>query len=63
MDEKVAELKKQRSITRDNIEELFALIAPPGEEHLQKVDAMKALNKQNRQGIDISETADTYRNF
>lgn len=63
VDEKIAQLKTQRSITRTDIEELFELIGAPGEERLQKADAMRALNKKNNQGIDVSETADTYRGW
>lgn len=57
------DLKKQRSITRDDIEILFESLGAPGENRDAKVAAMKSLNRQNRQGIDISETADTYRNW
>lgn len=56
-------LKKQRQITRDDIEKLFSSIAPAGKKRDEKIAAVKALNRKNRQGIDISETTYTYRSF
>lgn len=57
------ELQKQPSITRDDIEAMFSEIGPPGENRDEKIAAMKTLNRKNSQGIDVSETAETYRGF
>lgn len=57
------ELKSKRKINRDDIEQLLSSIAPAGEKHQEKVDAVKQLNKANSQGIRLEETISSFRNF
>ena len=63
LDELIAELKAKKKITREDIENLLASIAPAGEKHQEKIDAVKQLGKPNFQGIGVETTLETYRNF
>ena len=57
------ELKAKKKITREDIENLLASIAPAGEKHQEKIDAVKQLGKSNFQGIGLEGTLESYRNF
>ena len=59
----IDELKAKRKITRDDIEQLLASIGKPGENHQEKIDAVKELNKANNQGIKLEDTLESFRGF
>jgi len=63
MNDLLTELKSKRKIFRDDIEGLLESIAPAGEKHQEKIDAVKQLNKANGQGIRLEDTISSYRNF
>jgi hypothetical protein len=57
------DLKKKRNITRTDIAELLASLGEPGQNREEKLAALKSLNRQNRQGHDLSVTAESYREY
>lgn len=56
-------LKKQAKISRSDVANLLASIGKPGQKRDEKLAALKELNKQNRQGHDLSLTAETYPEY
>lgn len=63
MEDVLKELKSKKKISRDDIEKLLQSIAPVGEKHQEKVEAVKQLNKANGQGIRLEETISSYGSF
>lgn len=59
----VDKLKTQTNISRADIAKLLSSIGGPGEKKQEKVNAIKELNRSNRQGYDISETLETYEEY
>lgn len=57
------DLKLKQNITRTDIGELLASIAPPGEKRTEKMEAVKQLEKENFQGIKLEQTLDSYREW
>jgi hypothetical protein len=56
-------LKKQRKITRDDISALLASLGKPGDNREAKLEAMRSLNRHNKQGHGIEMTAESYQAF
>lgn len=49
--------------TRQDMADLLASIGKPGENREEKLAAVTALNKQNRQGHDVLTTVESYSEF
>jgi hypothetical protein len=47
------EIKGKKNISRDDIERLLASIGEVGENHQEKLDAVKSLNKKNIQWVQL----------
>lgn len=59
----IEDLKNKLPLTRTDIEELLKSIGKPGENQEEKIAAIKSLNRNNRQGHDLSETLGSYQEF
>lgn len=59
----VDDLQKQSKITRQDISDLLTSIGKPGEKQNEKLQVLQDLGKKNRQGYDLSVTAETYQEF
>lgn len=59
----IEDLKSKPKISREDIGELLESIGEPGEKQEEKLQALQELSQSNRQGHDISLTAETYSQF
>jgi len=59
----VSDLKRRSVITRADIALLLESIGKPGEKRVEKLDALKELNRSNRQGHDLSLIAESFAGF
>lgn len=57
------ELKQKTNLTRQDISELLISIGKPGKKRDEKIEAVKQLEKQNSQGIDVIHTLDSFEAF
>lgn len=57
------DLKKKQQISRADIGELLTSIGAPGEKQDEKIEAVKSLNRSNRQGHGVYETLESYAEF
>lgn len=56
-------LKKQRKITRLDVATLLSSMGAPGDNREAKLQVLQSLNRQNKQGHDISLTAESFAEF
>lgn len=59
----IEELQNKPQITRADIIDLLTSIGAPGEKQDEKVEAVKSLNRKNRQGYGIEQTLESYSEF
>lgn len=59
----IEELKSKPQITRQDVAELLVSFGAPGEKQDEKIEAVRSLNRSNRQGIDLSESLHSYGEF
>lgn len=59
----IEDLKLKSIISRRDIIDLLTSIGPPGEKQDEKTEAVKSLERNNRQGHGIEETLHSYEEF
>lgn len=56
-------LKVKPNLNRQDIADLLKSIGKPGEKRDEKIAAVKELDKQNSQGIDLSDSLNSYEAY
>lgn len=59
----IDDLRDKSNITRQDITDLLKSIGASGEKRDEKIEAMKSLERSNRQGHSIEETLHSYEEF